>query len=393
VSRKRTNARLTLAGCAFAVVGCQTTSITPAPHRVAIRAAPLRTADVSAGVLPLGSVPYDNRSLPLVSPDGRFVATQTGDPPAWETLLAGPEAPVPVSTRIEIYQIDRARGRTVFDRSLKQPLLLGRAGDAGGFLVESPRPDGARWIGYASWSGGSVEWLVADERVNAFGSLGPGRRLAWSRRAQDADHFDLVIRAAGDEWTVGSQGGDWLLPVWSAGGQGVFALRLDGGELELAHMFADSPASARQTIQRLRLATNMTSHHAYQCVASQALLTGVAAPGETHLLFWHPAAGRIALWRPLSSPGAAVLLEPDSMAAVVDPSGLALVATPRHLSVQRPSNIADRRTLLPGGHVPRPIDAADWPYVLLAPGRDRIGLMALRVVRESHQPSGVMSDE
>ena len=383
--RKRSFVLLVPTALALAGGGCVTTTVgRPRPPVSAepARVARPRTAVLSAGVLPIGSVPYDNRSLPLVSPDGRFCATQAGGPRPWETILAAQDATVPGSSRIEIHALDPQRQRTIFHVRLGEPLLLGRSCDGGGFLVESPRPDGARWIGYATWYSGAVEWLAADEQVNAFGCRGPDGRLAWSRRARDAGHFDLVIRSGGEEWTVAAQGGDWLLPIWAGDGDGLFVLRLEDEALELTYMSAESPESTRESIVRLRLGSEMTRHDAYQCLASHAYTAGVPHPGGTFLLFWHPAADRIGLWRPLSSPGAATLLEPGSMAAVVDPSGFVLVATPDRLVVQRPASLSDRRTLLLGAHVPRPIDSALWPYVLLSPTDDRIDLMAMRLLHE-----------
>ncbi|MHC4416791.1 MAG: hypothetical protein ACYS0G_16095 [Planctomycetota bacterium] len=375
-----------LAGAAMALAGCVTDEVTRAPFPSApIRPASLITRSVSAGILPLGSVPYDNRSLPLVSPDGRFVATQTGPPLEWPALLAGAGATVPEASRVEVFQLDRELGEAVFARATNQGILLGRAGDDAGFLVESPRPDGARWIGYTRWAGGgAAQWLVADENVNAFGCLGPGGRLAWSRRAGDAEHFDLVIRRGGEEWTVGAQGGDWLLPIWSDVPDGLFALRLDEGRLELTYMIAESPDSTKASLVRLPLASERSVHDAYQCVASVAVMTGVPGHREAHLLFWHPAAERIGLWRPVSSPGAALLLLEGSISAAIDMSGTALVGTDGQVYAQSPANLKDRRALLPGAHVPRPVARSDWPYVLLSPGEQRIGLIALRLIPASH---------
>jgi hypothetical protein len=380
VIRRPSIISLAVAGAALNIGGCVTDSVTRAPFpSEPIRPAALQTSSVSAGILPLGSVPYDNRSLPVVSPDGRYVATQTGQAPEWATLLAGPEAAVPDATRIEVFNLDRELGEAAFVRATEPGLLLGRGADEGGFLVEAPRPDGARWIGYATWPGGTAQWLVADDHVNAFGCLGADGRLAWSRRAGQTEHFDLVIRRGGEEWTVGSQGGDWLLPVWSEEPDGLFALRLHEGRLEIAYMLTASPLSTRESLLRLPVTTDSSLHDAYQCTASVAGMTGVPLRGEAHLLFWHPAMERMALWRPLSSPGAATLLLPQSISAAVDVSGLALVGTAEALSVQNPANLKDRRSIMPGAHVPRPVARSDWPWVVLSPDEDRIGLMALRL--------------
>ncbi|MHC4711363.1 MAG: hypothetical protein ACYTA3_13365 [Planctomycetota bacterium] len=122
-------------------------------------------------------------------------------------------------------------------------------------------------------------------------------------------------------------------------------------------------------------------------------MNGVPGPGEPHLLFWHPTAQRIGLWRPLSSPGSSLLLVERSIAAVMDASGFVLVGTAQELYAQNPANLKDRRALLPGTHVPRPVARSDWPYVMLSPGPQRTGLTALRLIRDSHPISDASHPE
>jgi hypothetical protein len=329
-----------------------------------------------AGILPLGSVAYDNRSLPLLSSNGRFVATQVGGPPQWDTLLSAPDSPMPMDSRIEIYRLDYDRGEAQLQWVTGRGLLLGRGGDERGFLIEQPQTDGARWIGSMSWLGDTTRWLVDDEHVNAFGALGPDGRLAWSRRSGGAEHFDLVIRNGREQWTVGAQGGDWLLPVWTGTGADLFVLRLEDGQLEAVYMNATSPESTRQGVVRVLIAEQRTRYDAYQCLASHSH-TG---SGQPSLLLWHPSATRMALWLPLSSPEALTLLEPQSMAAVLDDSGNMLVATGQGVVLVSPVDSHRRRTLVPGTHVLRPLTDRNWPYMVLSPRGDRIGLMALRLV-------------
>ncbi len=370
----------TIAGlmlAASAAAGCATTAA-PAVKPRAARPAPPRTGVLSTGILVLGEVPCDGRTLPLVSPDGEFIATQTGAPPDWDVLLAAPGAGALGESRIEIHRLDRRSGETAFFRATDAMLLLGRACDGGGLLVESPHPDGSRWIGYTPWYSGPVQWLAADEHTNAFAHLGAGGRLAWCRRPAGAEHFDLVVRRDGEEWTIGAQGGDWLLPVWAAGGDGLFALRLEAGSLEAAYMIASGPESTGATMLRVPLAADRTVLDAYQCMAP------AAAPGipEPAILFFHCGADRMALWGPAPSPAAVTLLEPGSVAAALDPEGFLIVATRERLLIQTPASPGDTRALLPGAHVPKPVARTDWPYVVLTPAGDRMGAMAMRILRD-----------
>lgn len=342
------------------------------------------TAGLCAAILPLGSVTCDGRSLPLVSPDGTHVATEAGDAPPWAALLAEREAPAPgaPTTGVQIYRVDRATGATHGVAALWEPVLLGRNGDEEGFLVESLREEGSRWIGRVAWSAGPVTWLVTGEDVNAFASLGPGGRLAWSRRSSSADHFDLVVRVSereGDEWVVSSQGGDWLLPTWSDGGAGLYVLRLEAPRLELRYLAVGKGAA--EPVAALAIVDDgARMADAWQVMASQSRMVGVVRPGGENLIFWHPGARRMAVWRPLESAGAAALLATGSIAAAIDASGLVLVTTAEHLLVQRSLDASDRRVLMTGPQVPRPVSDAQWPYVLLEPHGDRIELTAFSIV-------------
>ena len=265
--------------CLVMIAGCQTQK-TPlrsvlAPARGPVLLAAPPAGEPYAGLRVLGSVPYDDRTLPLVSPDGRYVATQVGGPPSWETLLAQPNAPGAAASSIEIYRCDAHSEVAVLQARSEPGLLLGRAADETGLLVESPQEDGSRRIGRLDWVGGTVRWLVSDGQVNAFACLGPQARLAWSRRRTEAPNFDLVVRGGEDEWTLEAQGGDWLMPAWSEHPDGLFALRLTGGRLDAVFMSAQSADTARQTLLRLPIAQQMTARDAYQCLASRVCVQGL----------------------------------------------------------------------------------------------------------------------
>ena len=88
------------------------------------------------------------------------------------------------------------------------------------------------------------------------------------------------------------------------------------------------------------------------------------------------------MWQPLSSPDAIRLLDAESVAACFDPGGLVVAGTPDHLIVQDPGDPHDRQVLLPGWHVPRAVPDEQWPILVLSPRDDRVGVMALRLIRD-----------
>ncbi|MBM4113741.1 MAG: hypothetical protein FJ253_10310, partial [Phycisphaerae bacterium] len=178
---------------------------------------------------PLGEIPNDAFTLPLVSPDGRFIAVQVESNADWPTLTASPNQAKKVVGRIAWYEV--VSGTLLPRGDRVGPLMLGRSADSTGFLVESPAPDGSRAIGRMPWSGGEIEWLVRDDAVNAFAVLGPRGELAWSRRPVASRFFELMIdRPEGRVSFTASADHSWLCPRFDGAGN-LFAWRLHDGTL------------------------------------------------------------------------------------------------------------------------------------------------------------------
>lgn len=334
-----------------------------------------------------GRIPYDSMSMPLVSPDGRFIATQTRVSPTWPTLLAEWEADVPIATRIEIYKRPLDGTMVSLFTTIHEPLILGRSYDHEGFLVEAPQDDGSRWIGYVEWETGELHWLVADEFVNAFPSLGPDGRLAWSRReVNDSDQqFELVVRGPHDggdfyEWSYGRDRESWLMPTWSGSGNGLFAFVLTADYLEAVYAVGSDPSAFRQSQQRIGLARTASVHSAYQAVGAQISTPSVPwLSANEQLVFFHPSRMRMAVWRPMSGrQNPVTLLNRNSFAAVVDPHDRAFVTTEDDLIIQQVTQPTDRAELLAGTLIARPVNIESWPYILLAPAGGQITVVALR---------------
>jgi hypothetical protein len=341
---------------------------------------------LKVAVQPLGSVPYDRMTLPLVSPDGRWLAVQTGVAPRWPTILAEPGASLPMLTRVEIYALDRRDEIQPFD--LKAPVmvtqvaemaLLGRSCDEEGFLIESPREDGSRWIGKVAWADASVRWLVDGPHVNAFAALGPEGQLAWSRRAVEAQHYDLMVRTSQGEWNLPSQGNDWLMPQWSGRGDGLFAFQLNGKQLQLRYGFATSSAHFLSMMQSLPIVNDGKIYHAYQSLIAQS---GVAEQAERdQLVYFHPGMKRVAVWRPQAASGQRnFALNAGSLAAAVDQDDSAFVAMQGELVRLNIRNVQTTMDLVPGPQIPRSTPGSNWPFLLLSPDQDRIKLMAMRLI-------------
>ena len=342
-----------------------------------------RTTRIKTQVLPLGFIPYDNMTLPLVSPDGRYLATQTGVAPNWDTILARPEADVPYATRIEIYEVGKRWGDNPnLKHALDVPVLLGRACDSDGFLVEAPREDGSRWIGRVNWQTGELRWLINDNAVNAFAILGPAGRIAWSRRAVEDEHFDLVIRRDSLQFTIESTGNDWLMPTWSGRDDGLFVLSLSKGFLDLSYAVASTPRAFEQSIQKIVLKRSSASHReAYQTLANHVTVAVGSVPAHDEVTFFNPPYARTVIWRPLSGGAMPMtILCANSYAAVATGDGHALTATEEALFLQNLTDLKDTAELMAGVLVPRLTPLGDWPFLLLETEEGRVALTALRLL-------------
>lgn len=287
---------LLLAAIAGAFAACTSTPTPkpppPLPERTPI-AAPVRGSAVAVDLRPMGFVPTDGVTLPLLSPSGRFMAAQTGVAPDLATALARRGQRPPLASRIAIYRID-PRGLVRLGET-DGGLILGRAADDRGFLVESVRPDGARWIGRVDWGTRETEWLVQDAKVNAFATLGPGGLLAYSARAIADRNFDLVVRGGeGEPRTLAGEGvRSFILPCFSEDGSRLLCMALRDGILELAAADPASSESLSQSLSRFFLTDRGGDELALFMASAQGVRDGV--DGRSWLLF-HKPAGSLVRW-------------------------------------------------------------------------------------------------
>lgn len=322
----------------------------PALAQVARPVDPDKTASsrVVVAVQPVGKVFYDGITVPLVSPDGRFIASQSGRTPSWDTIFAGPMQASPVGVKIAVARIDypgadnapapdgKAPGPPVRPElevlkpadPLPPGLLLGRSASDEGFLVEAPQADGSRWIGRVRWATQRLDWLVRDGRVNAQAATAPGTpegadsRYAFVRRNTDETVFSLVLLTRKDGmntervYTAPDRSQSFLFPLFSADGRtlAAFAIAADNpaaSPLQLVAFDLDSPEPGLRPCARVDLGLAVGGvHSAFQCVASlQSPSTLPARPIEggpsdvrdtfaRGLLFFSPRDSAMAWWLP-----------------------------------------------------------------------------------------------
>lgn len=305
--------------------------ISPGPQAPGLPAAATATTRVAAAVRPLGSIPYDGLTLPLVTPDGRWIITQTGTPPAWETLLAERGARPAPGADLSIIEAAGAALQPVPGAApggpvpgLDQPatpaagLLLGRCaglfGDGSGtpaawVLVERPNADGSRWIGRLSIPTGAVEWLVDGPQVNAQALLLRDGTLLYTRRKADQATTELVLRPAPQEGpaqpapvpaerTVRREGWKLTQPITTPDQTmvAVLAIGADAAELLAFSTTRTDAAGSPLLIARQPVAT-LDPAAAFQSVASvEACPPPIDTDLRTTFLLVHAERMRLALW-------------------------------------------------------------------------------------------------
>ena len=274
------------------------------------------------------TVEYDGFALPILSPDGCWAAVQISSAADWPTLLASVDGGVPDAGRIAIAPLC-ADASTPLLAVAGNDLLIGRSCDSEGFLVESPRLDGARWIGKVSWQGGEPTWLIADEDVNAFASLGPAGEIAWCQRRRDVEKFSILVKR-GDviQEIPPPQDGSWLAPSFSSDGKFLHALRLRDGVLA-ACAFPISQTISMTPIISIDLSWRADARMAYQTVIP--LRTG-GESSDQRLYFFHPRFSRMAIWNPLNNRIA--LTSPSCSSAMAISSTQIVTSSAKQLSVE-----------------------------------------------------------
>lgn len=251
-------------------------------------------AAVQIDLRPLGSMPTDGVTMPIVSPDGRFVAVQTGVAPDLQTALARPGARPPLASRVALYRVD-PRGLVRLGES-EGGLVLGRSSDALGVLVESARPDGARWVGRLAWSTLDIEWLVQDGNVNAFAVMGRDGTLVYSSRPIPERRFDLVIRRGGTTRRIPADGvRSFVFPALADDGSRVFAFALRDGVVELAAADPSSDDALKQSLSRTFLTDRGDDQLAMFMSSAQGARDGVE--GGDWILY-NRGIGSLARWNP-----------------------------------------------------------------------------------------------
>jgi hypothetical protein len=340
---------------------------------------------VVVAIQPLGSVPSDGLVLPLVSPDGRFLATHRGEPPTWPTLLAQPGAESPGALTIEIYDLSASPPRRVEPAVPLPPgLVLGRTSTTRDFLVESLAPDGSRAVGRVRWSSGALEWLDSGDPHDVNAAFvereGHPEIAAFISRTVTGTDSALHISVAGTDRSLAEVGSAFSFPLFTIDSARLFAFQQSNAGTDAVAISVSGDRAGRVTARR-NLSASRDPWLAYQAaVAVQAAPAPLPGQGKIDsdrlLLFFHPGAGRMCLFDP--NDASVLSLQEQSIAGcwARDAQGpIVLLTTPKGLIAQRVVYSSKKWTagapvrLLAESWVPRATTDADRPIVLIGPGR------------------------
>lgn len=329
----------------------------------------------------IGAVEWDSSIMPLVSPDGRFIASSIGAAPSNATRLALSGARIPDSTAVQIWEILPGQAGVRSIKQLPAPLLLGDSADDEGFLVEAPQAGGARWIGKVDWRTGDLNWLVKDNQVNALASLGAYGRLAWCTRPVNSDAFDLAVRFPdGIQLKIPANGSEWLLPEWSKRSNMLYVWRLNpSGLLQLVAMDGESPTTLAGEAQQISIMAGATRFDPFRATANRSNVHGLTPPFVEEIVFYDPANQCMAVWMPTGiNSDRTVLLANSSIAAAHDHQGNFLLTMPEGLHWQ---DTGDLRMIVRINHQPlfaRRTTDPMRPFLLLDPGQHVVRIRGMR---------------
>ncbi|MFO0831970.1 MAG: hypothetical protein U0637_09015 [Phycisphaerales bacterium] len=363
------------------------------------------SARVQITVAPKGFVRYDAQTLPLVSPDGRFIAVQSGEAPTWDTLLATDRQEPADNARISVVSLEGGAARTVQVTEVPLGCTLGRDATAEGFLIESVRPDGARWIGIVAWASHSLKWLVQGGGVASHaafvrtGSHPQDTALVYQLRSRDSAESSLVFRdASGAESILATGGTSYCYPTSSPDGTVIFAVALTeatgappasnpGGALDIvaARLVEDVQRPGGVKLGALvsqRPLGNFAdvqaaAHQVFASMQPSAWCSPYSSAAGGVIAFTHPGKGRAAVMDPGS---ASFTWMPEKTISAAGWGGAGgsdagyFCTAPRELvfqSANAPDNQAPAR-ILPSPYVARVVVEAGVPRLLLfGPAKQR----------------------
>ncbi|MBT6270316.1 MAG: hypothetical protein HOI88_08225 [Phycisphaerae bacterium] len=320
---------------------------------------------------PVGDLPWDRFTLPLISPNGLHAIVQLGKTPGLDILCGLENTPV-TTTSVELYALDPLQGRRISPLVVdRKGLVIGRGANDQFALVELPAGENGRWIGEIDWATGSLRWIVSDDAINCFSTTNPAGDIAWSRREQDDNRFHLVVKTSRGQRVIDDGSSDWLLPSFVGNGR-LRAFQILNGRLTLVEFDLRATDPMQTSIALPIIQSGATREIAWQ-IATTNSGTTVNSPTA----FYHPVRKRMVVWQP-NNVVDTVALEPNSIAAVPVADGSWLVSTTTR--VIRQSNTGENGIHLRNRFaIPIATTSLQWTHLFLIPDGNRLQIRAINI--------------
>ena len=253
----------------------------------------MRSLSTSFTIRRLGSIPFNAVNLPLASFDGGInIATQRGRPSS--SLFTARSVLGADTASVVVHRLGGPDGPyEVFES--EPGVLLGRNGNQSGFLVERPNEDGSRSIGVLSWSDGSIDWILDDGRVNAFGWIDESGRVVYSTRSPEDSEFIIGVREAdGSRWAIDETlPYSWLYPMLDPDGRSLFAVRLGDGYADMVYGTLTNAGDFRKSMQIHRMSNRADSKRVSQMISTTTF--GSESSGS-QIPWYSYELGRMVVW-------------------------------------------------------------------------------------------------
>ncbi|MDP7008991.1 MAG: hypothetical protein QGI78_05415 [Phycisphaerales bacterium] len=316
---------------------------------------------------PVGTLPWDRFTLPIISPQGTEAAVQLGPSVPLAVLTAQNPSPLH-HTVIEVHRLDPNGGSITTPEVLEHKgVLLGRNANDTFFLVEAPRGDAGRWIGKVEWETGALRWIVSNDATNAFPSTNSYGDLAWSCKPAGEERFHLLVQTMQGRFQIDDGQSDWLLPMFGSN-DFLYVYRVLEGTLTLMSLDLRARDPLLTASALILMDRGATIEKVWQIAT-----TNPSNP-DGKLALFHPLYNRMMLWQPRRSEETVYFVK-DSVAAAPVSDGSWVVTTSDRVVRQTPSS-DDGIHLRDALAVPVATTSKKWTHLMLIPDGNRLKVRA-----------------
>ncbi len=322
---------------------------------------------------PVGAIPWNRYTLPTFAPNGLHASVQLSSTPP-RSVLAGRTNEPQEDAVVYICPLDPVNGNTLRQTEIKEGgVLLTAAANDAGVLVEKPLGELGRWIGFAEYETGQVEWLIADDSINMSPTITLSGNMAWSRRTTDDDRFHLVVHSERGQFVIDDGESDWLYPHF-VNDNTLRAFKLHDHALHIVEFDVMTENPLLTSLEMILMPSLATRQHALQIATTTPRTTG-----QSSHAYFLPLQGRMATWNPQKSESP-LLFKAGSIAAVPASDGTWIV-TLNDRVLRQYEGQHDGVHLRNLSAIPVSTSSRQWTHYMLIPDGTRLQVRAMSFSR------------